>query len=82
MKDEHRIKQCCTCEETFVEYNGECCPHCGSGDFVYGYIDEPEPKKRVAGEGTTHWYVCCACGGAIDYVDKFCRHCGTSLEEE
>jgi hypothetical protein len=25
---------------------------------------------------------CGACGGAIDFWDKWCRHCGTKLEED
>jgi hypothetical protein len=36
--------QCCSCEQTFSQrspYRREC-PHCGSGNFVDGYIDEPE----------------------------------------
>lgn len=26
------VKQCMTCEQKFESYNGESCPHCGSGD--------------------------------------------------
>lgn len=40
------ICQCCSCEKIF-EYeqltNDGCCPCCDSGNWVYGYIDEPEP---------------------------------------
>ncbi|MCB2146547.1 MAG: hypothetical protein KQI81_08740 [Deltaproteobacteria bacterium] len=39
---DEKLKQCCTCEQTFTTpgYPGKECPHCGSGNWVYGYIDE------------------------------------------
>ena len=41
--------QCGTCEQFFLEseLEGEdrSCPHCGSGNWVYGCIDEPEEKE-------------------------------------
>ena len=39
--------QCCSCEAIFpysLIVRGYC-PNCGSGNWVYGYIDEPEPKE-------------------------------------
>lgn len=38
-----RIYQCCSCESVFTELdkNGNC-PYCHSGNWVYGYIDDPE----------------------------------------
>jgi len=38
--------QCGTCERTFTTVTNEKgdteCPHCGSGNWVFGYIDDPE----------------------------------------
>ena len=35
--------QCGTCDQTFEELAFEMyCPHCGSGNWVKGFIDEPE----------------------------------------
>ena len=39
------IKQCCSCEEVFTLYDGESCPNYGSGNWVFGYIDEEETKE-------------------------------------
>jgi len=38
------ICQCCSCEGVFKETDlmGGVCPHCGSGNWIWGYIDEPE----------------------------------------
>ena len=39
--------QCGSCEATFPYSSiveGRC-PKCGSYDWVWGYIDEPEPKE-------------------------------------
>jgi ribosomal protein S27AE len=37
-------KQCGTCEEIFTNPTADrTCPNCGSGDWVNGYLDEPEP---------------------------------------
>lgn len=36
------LKQCGSCEKIF--YKGNECPYCGSGNWVFGYIDDPEPK--------------------------------------
>lgn len=37
------LKQCCTCEKPFYYLaKDDTCPHCGSGNWVYGWIDEPE----------------------------------------
>jgi len=36
--------QCVSCENFFNEPDGNHCPHCKSGNFVKGCIDEPEPS--------------------------------------
>jgi hypothetical protein len=47
MKEDNRIKQCGSCEGTFKKFGiGRTCPHCFSGNWVYGYIDEAEPRSR------------------------------------
>ena len=38
-------------------------------------------KIDVEGGGTSYWFVCPECHGAIDRKDKFCRHCGQAVEE-
>ena len=43
-------------------------------------VQEPiEPGREgedMSEEFSSWWYVCKACGGAIDYQDDCCRHCG------
>ena len=39
------------------------------------------PKEpEIEGGGSTWWYVCEECHGAIDKSDHFCRHCGQALK--
>lgn len=57
MKKDMRIKQCGSCENVFRK--GRECPKCGSGNWVYGYIDiEPKKKKsslkKTLEKFTTH----------------------------
>lgn len=33
-------------------------------------------------DGTTHWYECSCCHGAVDILDAYCKHCGAVLELE
>lgn len=40
---------------------------------------KPVPIE-LEGGGTTWWYVCEDCHGAVDKSDSFCKHCGRSLE--
>ena len=42
-------------------------------------------QKVLAGgilDGTTHWYECSCCHGAVDILDVYCKHCGAVLELE
>lgn len=42
-------------------------------------------KAGIAGDRGTvgsWWYVCGACGEAIDFHDPFCRHCGVPVDWE
>ena len=34
---------------------------------------------EMEGGGSTWWYVCGECHGAVDEKDKFCRYCGRQL---
>ena len=34
---------------------------------------------NVKGEGSTWWYVCEDCQGAIDSWDHYCKHCGRKV---
>ena len=44
--EEAEIHQCGSCEEIFSKPTADGnCPHCKSGNWVNGYIDEPEPKS-------------------------------------
>jgi len=39
------MKQCCSCEQEFEDTDNENgCPHCGSGNWVFGNIDQTPPK--------------------------------------
>jgi Zn finger protein HypA/HybF involved in hydrogenase expression len=51
METKDRIIQCCTCEHVFIENElteTRTCPNCGSGNWVFGYIDDPEPEESEA----------------------------------
>lgn len=46
-------------------------------------LKEPQKKPQqieMEGGGSTWWYVCPECHGAIDRQDHFCRHCGQAVE--
>jgi rubrerythrin len=33
--------QCCSCEKVFKHTDADnCCPYCGSGNWVFGFIDD------------------------------------------
>ena len=39
-KKDLAIKQCGSCEQTFTKLKDRTCPHCGSSNWVNGFIDE------------------------------------------
>lgn len=52
-------------------------------DEVIKLLKSPMPEDtevELEGGGTTWWYVCGECHGAIDSKDKFCRYCGRLLK--
>jgi hypothetical protein len=46
-------------------------------------LKEQEPvEMEIEGGGSTWWYVCEECHGAVDRGDRFCRHCGRPLKQD
>jgi hypothetical protein len=39
-----------------------------------------EPIRQWDDDETTWWYSCGSCVQAVDYKDKYCRHCGKGLK--
>ena len=37
-------------------------------------------EMEMEGGGTSWWYVCPECHGAIDNSDHYCRHCGQAVK--
>jgi len=45
-ENDPNLMQCCSCEKIFTELTiNETCPFCSSGNWVKGYIDDPEPRR-------------------------------------
>ena len=42
--------------------------------------DKGKAEPELEGGGSTWWYVCSECHGAIDKRDAYCKHCGAILE--
>lgn len=49
-------------------------------------LKKQEPRRAIRGEAEDlpgiAFYVCPACRIGIDYLDRFCRHCGQELKWE
>ena len=43
-------------------------------------LNEQEAEPEIEGGGSTWFYVCSECRGAIDDNDRFCKHCGARLK--
>ena len=77
-----KLKQCCSCEKVFYNFakpSKDClCPHCKSGNWVYGYIDEQKKCPKCDGEMRDKIMgdICIECG----YLDENlkCEVCGKS----
>ena len=51
--------------------------HCGSAaEHLRKLIPQ---DMELEGGGSTWWYVCPECHGAIDRADRFCKHCGQAV---
>ena len=45
-------------------------------------LKREKPKQiEIEGGGSSWWFVCPECHGAIDKGDRFCRHCGQAVKE-
>ena len=50
-------------------------------DLLKELKEQQEPVGiEIEGGGSTWWYVCEDCHGAINDSDKYCRHCGRRLK--
>ena len=49
-KKERELCQCCSCEQYFIAHNENetDCPHCYSGNWVYGCIDDADQHGFMA----------------------------------
>lgn len=45
-------------------------------------LEAQETEPELEGGGSTWWYVCGECHGAIDKRDAYCRHCGRKLRKQ
>lgn len=85
--------ECCISEYTCrgCPYRGE--GECEDGGYYYSKAiedalallreQEPvEPHVERDSDGDSWYYGCGACHEAIDYKDKFCRHCGREVKWE
>jgi len=45
-------------------------------------LKEQKPvEAEIEGGGSSWWYVCGECHGAIDKWDSFCKHCGRPVKK-
>ena len=51
-------------------------------DALHVLRDAIPPEKRCSSSGITWWYVCGACGVAINPNSKFCQQCGVPIKWE
>lgn len=49
-----------------------------SEEEILKQLEPLEPE--LEGGGRSWWYVCDECHGAIDFRDRYCRHCGRRQE--
>ena len=48
-----------------------------------GLRKEQDPvETELEGGGSSWWYVCGECHGAIDQRDNYCKHCGRRIRHE
>lgn len=51
-----------------------------SGKAIDGLRRNIPEEMEMEGGGTSWWYVCPECHGAIDNRDSYCRHCGQAVK--
>ena len=59
----------------------EWCPLKDARDMIREGRSKPLPIE-IEGGGSTWWYVCPECHGAVDTWDRFCKHCGQALRAD
>ena len=60
---------------SFYKHSEECLQ-------AYSTLEAWIPKEmEMEGGGSTWWYVCPECHGAIDQNDHYCRHCGQAIKK-
>ena len=93
MPDMEKVIKCLTDIEQIMITRQEICPpeelqywielQEGVADAI-SLLKELKKKPQqieLEGGGSTWWYVCPECHGAIDSKDHFCRHCGQAVED-
>ena len=81
-------EECCDDMECpyFIEHwSDSCClEKCQKNlkaDALAILKEQQEPVEiELEGGGSTWWYVCEDCHGAINDSDRYCRHCGRRLK--
>jgi len=65
------------------------CPYSGNGcarrlkEDALALLKEQDPvETELEGGGSSWWYVCGECHGAIDQNDNYCKHCGRRIKHE
>jgi predicted amidophosphoribosyltransferase len=53
-----------------------------SDDAIELLKEQEAVKAEIEGGGSSWWYVCSECHGAIDKNDQYCRHCGRKVMTE
>ena len=81
------LEECTTSEDcincSYHEFHGRGCFQKLMKDAMT--LLKREPVEPIRGEdmdtsSACWWYVCPSCRIAIDYQDRFCRHCGQPLK--
>jgi hypothetical protein len=79
--------ECCSatdhgrCEANSCPYwVSKCCCIDDVLNDAIALLKEQEAEPEIEGGGSTWWYVCSECRGAIDDSDRYCRHCGARMK--
>ena len=56
--------------------------HATTCEAAVNELVKSKPKEmELEGGGSTWWFVCPECHGAIDSKDHYCRYCGQAVKE-
>ena len=48
---------------------------------MQAFLEKVKPMEmELEGGGSTWWYACPECHGAIDKADSYCRYCGQAVK--